>query len=92
MSAGKQANEHSIDYVLLADDYLAYLAANLIQVAGCKLECRIRTHHIILSAESSGSLAGVAGELSAPEQNGSVGRSGWTLFWFGDRCSLLTTS
>lgn len=58
MSAGKKADKYSIDYVLLADDYLAYLAANLIQVAGGELESRIRTHLIILSAESSGSLEG----------------------------------
>jgi hypothetical protein len=56
VSAGKKADEYSIDYVLLADDYLAYLAANLIQVAGGELESRIRTHLIILSAESSRSL------------------------------------
>jgi predicted RNase H-like HicB family nuclease len=53
VSAGKKADEHSIDYVLLADDYFAYLAANQIQVAGGELEGRFRTHLIILSAESS---------------------------------------
>lgn len=56
MSASKKADENSIDYVLLADDHFAYLAANLIQVAGGELEGRFGTHLIILSAESSRSL------------------------------------
>jgi hypothetical protein len=58
MSAGEKADEYSIDYVLLADDYFAYLATNLIQVAGGEFEGRFRTHLIILSGESSRSLEG----------------------------------
>jgi predicted RNase H-like HicB family nuclease len=56
VSAGKKADEYSVDYVLLADDYFAYLATNQIQVAGGELEGRFRTHLIILSGESSRSL------------------------------------
>jgi hypothetical protein len=56
MSAGKKTDEYSIDHVLLADDYFAYLTTNLIQVAGGELEGRVRMHLIILSGESGRSL------------------------------------
>jgi hypothetical protein len=49
MASGQQADQNTIDDVLLTDNDLADFLAHLIEMTGSKLKCRLGTHVIILA-------------------------------------------
>lgn len=58
MASGEEADENAVDNVLLTDDDLADLAADLIEAAGSELEGSVGRHLYILCGESRRGLNG----------------------------------